>query len=507
MTLPENVYKLLEEVVGPEYISDKEYILAANRNTAFNSAVKPYSPDAILLPKNTQEVQAIVKICNQHNVKYIPNLSSLSGQSFPNDKGTIILHLKRMNRILEINEQDRYTVVEPGVRHAQLKPELMKRGLSYPVAAVGPGGSVLANFTSTSGDHHDQHGTSRGNRYLLGVEWVTPTGEVVRTGSLGTDSGWFCPDGPGPSLRGLIKGYGGNYGWLGIMTKAAIGLDAWKGPKIMPSEGHSPSIKIRLPKECHKVFIFKFPTLDQLRDAMIEIGKAEIGFAVLKYFNATAALMLSESANDFWQLWNSGLFQKELARPLYVYLATWSPEEMAYEEKVLNEIIQETGGEPVDESIRKMYEDNMDFFMIVSFLQRVLRLGLGWMPTKLSADSVTHMFDIAKAIPEFINDFIEQGKILNAPDNFQIVPMEYGHMAHIELLFLWDTTSPATAKMPFEFIQKSGGTDMRHGFHSTMPRNNKAALEMQGPLYSNYHIWAAQIKEAFDPNKVSNPVP
>jgi hypothetical protein len=55
--------------------------------------------------------------------------------------------------------------------------------------------------------------------------------------------------------------------------------------------------------------------------------------------------------------------------------------------------------------------------------------------TKLGADSVSYMFEVAKVIPEFFYEYIDKGLILNAPYNFQIVPMEYDHMAHIELLF------------------------------------------------------------------------
>jgi hypothetical protein len=240
---------------------------------------------------------------------------------------------------------------------------------------------------------------------------------------------------------------------------------------------------------------------------MIQIGKAEIGHAVLKYFNATAALMATESSNDFWDLWNSGLFQKELARPLYVYLATWSPEELAYEERVLWDIIKETGGEEVDESIRRIYESNMDFFIVVGFLQRVLRLGGGWSPAKLSGDSVSHMFEVGKAIPEFMNEFIEKGLVLNAPDNWQVIPMEYGHLAHIELLFLFDRSMPKWATIPLAFMQKSAETDIKHGHHASMPPNSRSLMEQLGPLYSNYHVWAMKIMGAFDPIFVSNPLP
>ena len=497
MSLPKQIYAELEQIVGAEYISDREYILAGLRHAMPSSPVKPLSPAAVLLPGTAEEVQQIVRVCNRHGLKFIPTVSSLIGFAYPTALNTIILQLKRMNRIVEINRTDRYAVIEPGVRHGQLRTELMKAGLSYPVAAVGPGGSVLVNFACSSGDNHNQHGASRTNRYILGVEWVLPSGEMVRLGSLANDAGWFCADGPGPSLRGLVKGYAGPFGGFGVITRIAIGLDEWRGPAELPTEGRSPDYKLRLSPDRHKVFIFKFPTLDRLRDAMIEIGKAEIGQAVLKYFNATAALLATQSANDFWELWESGLFQRELSRPLYVYLATHSAEETAYEEAVLREIVAETGGEEVDPAIRAIYENNMDFFILVGFLQRVLRLGGAWAPAKLSADSVHHMFEIGKAIPEFLEEFTAKGLIFAAPDNFQIISMEYGHLAHIELLFLWDRSMPAWGEIPMQVMARSHETEIRHGHHGSMPPRSMPMLGTLGPLYSNCHIWSEKIREAF----------
>ncbi len=486
MSLPDSVYRMLEGIVGPENISDRPHILAAYRHTSPQGGRKSHSPEAVVMPGSTEEVQAIVRVCNQYNVKYTAIVSLFGLGWLVSEPGMIIISLRRMNRILEINEKDGYTVIEPAVRHVQLKPEVMKRGLSYPVPSVGPSCSVMANFLG-KGEHHIQYSYSKNNRYLMGYEWITPTGEVLRVGSLVNEAGWFCPDGPGPSLGGLIQR--GN----GIFTKAAIALDAWKGPSVIPTEGHSPTYRVRLPQDCHKVYILNFPTLDKVRDFMIEMGKAEIAVGVLKFFYATAAVMFTVSANDFWDLWNSGLFQKELRNAVWVYLGTWTPEEMKYEENVMWDIVRELDGEEVDESVRKKWEDNMDFFVIVSFLQRVLKLGGGWAPI-IHTDSLNHTIEIAKTIPEFIDRLIEKGLILNAPHNFQIIPIEYGHGAHIELLFFYDRTSPEGHSIPIEVMKKSMETDIKHGHYSPMPPS--------GERYSNYEIWAAKIREALESTKI-----
>ncbi len=480
--------------------SFSRHIVIQIRKTGKNRTVPPPS----IMPGSAEEVRLIVKVCNEFNIFYNTITSLFGVAGIANQPDSLIINMRRINRILEINEEDRYAVIEPGVRHVQLKSEVLKRGLNYPTASAGPSCSVLANFM-TSGDHHTQQSSSRCSRYILGYEWITPTGEIVRVGSLASDSGWFCADGPGPSIRGIIKGFGGWAGGMGVITKLAIGLDDWKGPKILPVSGRTPEYKIPFPRDRHRVFIFKFPTLNHVRDAMIEMGKAEIGMAVLKFFYATEAVMSTVSANDFWDLWNSGLYQKELKQALWVYLAGWTPEDLQYEERVMWDIVNEFGGESVDESITGKYEENMDFFILVSFLQRVLKLGGGWAPTKLGGDSIRHMFQVAESIPEFFYEFIEKGLILDAPHNFQIIPMEYGHMAHIELLFFFDNNLPDWPRIPGSIMQESMENDIKHGYHAATPPQVREMMEKLGPLYSNFHIWRNRIKEAFDPNNVSNP--
>ena len=130
MSLPDHIYKELEAVVGPRYISAKEYILAAIRQPAPHRATKPPSPVAVILPGSVGEVQEIVRICNKHDLRFIATVSTLIDFALPTDEGTVMLQMKRMNRIDEINREDRYAVIEPGGRHGQLRPELMNYGLS-----------------------------------------------------------------------------------------------------------------------------------------------------------------------------------------------------------------------------------------------------------------------------------------------------------------------------------------------------------------------------------------
>ena len=122
MSFSREIYEALEAVVGPENISDREYILAGNRSKTPEFPFEYHSADAVILPGSTEEVRDIVRLCNRYGVCFVPTVSGAIADAYPNRAGTLLIDLKRMDRIVEINAGDRYAVVEPGVRHVQLYP-------------------------------------------------------------------------------------------------------------------------------------------------------------------------------------------------------------------------------------------------------------------------------------------------------------------------------------------------------------------------------------------------
>ena len=496
MSLSEQALRELTAAVGERYISTEEYILAGNRGRTPEIPVDHQSPDAILLPGSAEEVAAIVRICRKYDIQYVPVISGCIPTAYVTRGNSILIHMRRMNRILEINERDRYAVIEPGVRHVQLYPEVRRRGLSYTAAAVGPGGSVLVNFCATGGDHHVQYGTSRPCRYLLGVEMVTPEGEILRTGSLQTGAGWFCPESPGPSLRSIIKGYGGNHGALGIITKCAVALDRCKGPAEVRREGISPHHKMIFDDEGSRVYVFNYQNIQDVCRAMLALGEAEVCATVQKYFYLPLSLMMTDSANEFWQKWPE--FKKVFPMPLVCHIAAHSVREREYEEKILFDVVRETGGERIPREYERWWEEHMDYFMIVCRLQSVLRLGGSWLPQKSGAESVQHMCDVYESIGSYIHDFTDTGKLFDAPYNCQIIPMEYSHSASIELLIMWDRLDPNSFRYLQEFSAVSRESDRKHHFHLAAPGSYGQRAREQGERFSNCHIWMEKIMQAFN---------
>ncbi len=154
----------------------------------------------MLLPGSTEEVQAIVKVCNKYKVKFKASSTFWSAMGYPSHDGAIQLDMRRMDRILEIDEKNMYAVIEPYVIGAVLQAEAMKVGLNTHIIGAGSSCSPLASASSFAGAGPAGSFMGGHGENMLGVEWVMPNGDIVRTGALGSRCGWFCGEGPGPSI-------------------------------------------------------------------------------------------------------------------------------------------------------------------------------------------------------------------------------------------------------------------------------------------------------------------
>lgn len=134
--------------------------------------------DSVVYPENTNDVIAIVNRANSEkiNVTVCGNRTGLSGGSVPN--GGIVLSTERMNRILEINELEKFAIVEPGILLSDFLKEIKIKNLYYPPDPTELncfiGGTVATN---ASGSKTFKYGPTRD--FILGLEIVLPTGEII----------------------------------------------------------------------------------------------------------------------------------------------------------------------------------------------------------------------------------------------------------------------------------------------------------------------------------------
>jgi glycolate oxidase len=177
--------------------------------------IEKQMPDVVVFPTSTEQVVAIVKLCNAHHVPFVPRGAgtSLAGGCLPIGGGVMIA-LTRMKRIVEVNLRDRYAVVEPGLVNAHLTQHLKGTGYHYAHDPSSQGACTIGgNFATNSGGPHTlKYGVTV--NHVLGAEMVMPDGAVVQLGGP-------VEDVPGYDLTGLFVG---NEGTFGVCTKIWVRL-------------------------------------------------------------------------------------------------------------------------------------------------------------------------------------------------------------------------------------------------------------------------------------------
>jgi glycolate oxidase len=256
-----------------------------------------------------------------------------------------------MDRILEIDEKNALAVVEPYVSFAELTYETIKKGLRPYSIGAGPSCSILANATSMFGMGTTNVSAGYGGRNLLGVELVLANGEILRLGSLGTGSGWFNGDGPGPSLLGAVRGYFGAQSSLGVFTKAAIKLVPWYGPPTIDAPGEPPAYIPQAP-DCFRVYTISFPSRESLYEAMRLTAEEDLQYAGSRRGPYTMARGMAKSNKELEEIWATGYYQEKFSNCLAFIMDASSPREMQYREQCLRKIVEQYGGEIITEDER-----------------------------------------------------------------------------------------------------------------------------------------------------------
>ncbi|MBO9605948.1 MAG: FAD-binding protein [Paenibacillaceae bacterium] len=183
---------------------------------SFDASFGSYLPDVVVQPLTTEEVSRLMKYANRHLVPVTPRGHStcLSGGPLPVRHG-IVADMSRMNRTLTVDREDLVAVVSPGVLTAAIHEAAEREGLMYP---PDPSSSQVSTI---GGNLAENSGGPRGLKYgvtkdyVIGLEIVTPEGEIVRTG------GRTVKNVTGYDLTKLIVG---SEGTLAIITEATLRL-------------------------------------------------------------------------------------------------------------------------------------------------------------------------------------------------------------------------------------------------------------------------------------------
>lgn len=362
MTLSREIYKKFEDVVGARYISEDPIVLESYRCAAAQSSahygpfdMRTPEPKAVILPGCTEEVQKIVRICNEYKIKFKASTTFWSVMGYIGDDYSVQLDMRRM-RSIEIDAKNQIAIVEPYAIAATIQAEAMKHGLCCAVTGAGCSCSILASTVGHNGGGPSS--ISMGTNYdnMLAAEFVLPSGEIFRTGSMSTGCGWFCGEGPGMSLRALMRGGSGTQGDMGVCTKLAFKLSPWPGPKYLPSRGMPPAYKADLPDN-FKAYTLCFPDWYAWADAYMYFYDNEIIYLGHRQFNMfgreVKGAMVKILTDPDLQLCDIPALSEDpyikeqnekMKIDTQIVIAGMTENDLQWKESVLNEVLRRVGG-------------------------------------------------------------------------------------------------------------------------------------------------------------------
>nr|WP_114638022.1 FAD-binding oxidoreductase [Desulfolucanica intricata] len=216
--------KLLELLSPEQVLTDELDLKFYSYDSSFHAKLNRFFPEAVVFPRSTQEVSAVMRLAYEHNISVTPRGAG-TGETCGcvAVQGGIIMDLSPWDTIEEVDVANMQVFVRPGVVHANLNTHLEKYGLFFP---PDPGSSRMCTVggmvsNNSSGLRAVKYGTTE--QYILGLEVVLPNGDVIITG--GQNSRAI----KNVSGMNLTKLFVGAEGTLGVITK--IRLRVWPKPK------------------------------------------------------------------------------------------------------------------------------------------------------------------------------------------------------------------------------------------------------------------------------------
>ncbi|HEY5122481.1 MAG TPA: FAD-linked oxidase C-terminal domain-containing protein [Ignavibacteria bacterium] len=254
----DSVLRRLKLISGDEFvITEKDNLEIYSKDSTESFS---FFPEVVIKPNNTVQISDILKLANEFHIPVVPRGggTGLSGGAL-SIYGGICISMERFNRILEIDEKNFQAVVEPGVITQIFQEECEKKGLFYPPDPASRGSCFLGgNLAECSGGPRAaKYGVTKD--YVLGLEFVTPTGEIINSGArvLKNVSGY--------NITQLIIG---SEGTLGIITKIFFKL-------------------IALPK-FKKILLISYNNIENCISSVAEFYKAGANPSVLEFLEKAA---------------------------------------------------------------------------------------------------------------------------------------------------------------------------------------------------------------------------
>ena len=472
----------LAKIVGAENVSDNPEELRGLPNNL--SLEKTRMASYVVRPKDTMDVQKIIEFANEIKLPVVPSSSGIhfKGASLPLEGG-LVLDMRRMNRILEIDERNRKVRIEPGVTWPQLQSELAKKHLMAMIPFLPhPLKSVVTSHLEREPIAIAKHEYADP---MLTMEFVFPTGKIMRTGSAAVPgatttaiSDCVFPEGPDIDYWRLLQGAQGS---MGVVTWA--------------------NVKVEYLPNVNKVFFIPFDRIEDAIEPLYKIQRRMIGLECLLLNNLNLAAILTENLTDKIEELMDSLPEWTLI--LVLSGGRRSPEmKIDYEEEALREVGS-------DFSFTRI----MTSFPGAPGAERKL-LGMlrsGWPKDKAYwkfalRGSCEDIFFITKMekVPyhlEILKKLLAVYRMIDV--GFYVQPIEYGRACHFECNIYYNGSYSRQVEAVRKLYVKCAESLLDSGAFFSRPYGPIADLVYART--AGYTSTLKKIKALYDPNNILAP--
>ncbi len=448
--------KIIDEITR---IMGKENVLTSPEELkcySYDGRTDGMAPDLVIFPSSAEEVSAILKFANKEKFPVIPrgSGSGLTGGSVP-VQGGVVLSFTKMNRILEIDTKNLIAVVEPGVVTYVFQEEVAKHGLFYPPdPASYKYASIGGNVAECAGGPNSlKYGVTRD--YVLGLEVVQPTGEIIRTG-VRTMKGVVGYD--------LTRLFVGSEGTLGVITKIIL--------KLIPMP------------EAKATILALFKKVDNAAEAVSAIIAAKVVPSTIEFMDR-ASIRCSEQASPMG-------IPEDIDGLLLIEVDGDKESLDRQTQKIEKIILQQDGAEC------KVTKDAQEADKLWQARRVVSQATFNLNPVKVAEDVVVPRSEI----PTLIHALEEMGK------KFGVPILSFGHAGdgnfHVSIMIKdtpeqWAKAHEAVKEIFAETIRLGGTLSGEHGIGTS--KAPYLDMELSPEIISTMK----KIKAVFDPNGILNP--
>ncbi|MFT7003037.1 MAG: glycolate oxidase [Sulfurimonas sp.] len=448
--------KHFTSIVGEDNVySDKAHLIAYS----YDATRAHFEPDAVVFPKNEDDISAILKYCNEHKIIIVPRGagSGFTGGSLPSSGGIILAMEKHMNKILEIDVKNMVAIVQPGVINMDLQRAVEKIGLFYPPDPASQEYSTLGGNVSENagGMRAAKYGITKD--YVMATRAVLPNGDIIKAGKR------TIKDVAGYNISGILIA---SEGTLAVLSEITLRL---------------------IPKpKLNKTAMGIFPTVNDAMEAVYKTMASGITPVAMEFLDNLTIRAVEQTFNKGLPVDAGALLVTDVDANL--------EDDLNYQMSQIEKVFRENGCSQF--KIAKDEEEAADIW----FARRNASPSLSIYGTKKLNEDVTVP---RAALPALLARFNEIAKKYNVN-----IPC-FGHTGdgNVHTNVMVDGSDEEQVKIGYQAIEEVfqatidlGGTlSGEHGIGlAKAPYMHMAFTEEELNLFKS-------IKKAFDPNNILNP--